>query len=727
MSSSEWARNAVSAFDRMVNVEGGFRSRPGQRLMAEKVAETFAAAQLGKLEEDQEPQRSIAVIQAGTGVGKSLAYALPAIAMALERGTRVLISTATVALQEQLVSKDLPALAQQMDQPFKYALAKGRGRYVCKLKLERLASVAQGDGADGAEPIDDDFFPEEAAQARQAQRSPQENAARLQFYTSMADALATRGWDGDRDSLDTPPEPEVWSPVAAEGSSCTGKHCPVFGSCSYYEKRKDLVQAQVLVANHDLLLSTLGARLLPELDNCLLILDEAHHLPATALSQFACEMNLSQLTWIDKLASRAQRVGALVEVSEIADIPRHSAQLRQHLQDCARLVMDEYGEGMRQQLQSGGRGPARVRLPRGELPPALLEPLAQAAHHASAFLDVLQAISKALRAQMRDRPDEAKRLSTLYAQVGSLAPRLEAVHDTTQLLLQDAPQGSVPAAKWFTLDVVGDFVAIKAYASPVIPGSTLRHHLWNQVRGAVLTSATLTSGGQFDFFLRESGLYNDPSVSTLEVASPFNYAEQGRLVVTETQADPRTPQQFASEMVDALLEDLAQVQSGGLVLFTSREQMRLAVDALPTAMRQHVLVQNTLPRGQLLQQHRERVAAGLPSIIFGMQSFGEGLDLPGALCESLFITKLPFAPPDDPVDEARAEWLRNSGRDPFSEIVVPATAIRLAQWVGRAIRTEVDQAHVYCYDKRLVRTGYGQRLLASLPPFTLHRRTAQPT
>ncbi len=129
-----------------------------------------------------------------------------------------------------------------------------------------------------------------------------------------------------------------------------------------------------------------------------------------------------------------------------------------------------------------------------------------------------------------------------------------------------------------------------------------------------------------------------------------------------------------------------------------------------------------LPRTQLLARHRERVAQGLPSIIFGMQSFGEGLDLPGSLCESLFITKLPFAPPDDPVGEARAEWLRAVGRDPFSELVVPATAIRLAQWVGRAIRTEEDQAHVYCYDKRLVRTGYGQRLLAGLPPFALQRR-----
>ena len=722
MSASEWARNAVFAFDRMVNVEGGFRSRPGQRLMAEKVAETFGAAQLGKVEDDDIAQRAIAVIQAGTGIGKSLAYCVPAIAMALERGTRVLISTATVALQEQLVNKDLPALAAKMEQPFKFALAKGRGRYVCKLKLERLAGSASGD--DVADNADDDFFPEEAAQARQAQRSPQETAARLQFYTSMADALATKLWDGDRDTLASPPEPEVWSPVAAEGSSCTGKHCPLFGGCTYYERRKDLVQAQVLVANHDLLLSSIGARLLPELDNCLLILDEAHHLPGTALDQFSCEMDVSRLTWIDKLASRALRVGALVEVDEIADIATHSAQLRQHLLDCARLIMDEYGEGMRQQLQSGSRGPARVRLHRGELPPALVEPLSQLSHHASGFLDVLQAISKALRAQMRDQPDEAKRLSTLYAQLGVLAPRLEAVHNTTQLLLQATPEGAVPAAKWFTLEVSGDFVVIKCHASPVLPGSTLTHHLWSQVRGAILTSATLTSSGKFDFLLREAGLFGDDAVSTLEVASPFDYATQGVLLVTETDADPRYPQQFTPEMVDALLEDLAQVQAGGLVLFTSRDQMRQAVDALSTAMRNQVLVQNTLPRAQLLQTHRDRVAAGQPSIIFGMQSFGEGLDLPGALCESLFITKLPFAPPDDPVGEARAEWLKNNGRDPFSEIVVPATAIRLAQWVGRAIRTEEDQAHVYCYDRRLVRTSYGQRLLSSLPPFKLQRRAA---
>lgn len=692
--------------------------------MAAQVAQTLSQAQLGKIDEGApEPTRSIAVVQAGTGVGKSLAYSIPAISMALARGTRVLISTATVALQEQLVNKDLPALAQQLEQPFKFALAKGRGRFVCKLKLERLASTGEAQDEDL-----DDLFAEEKAQAQSRVARPAlELEARMQFYKSMANALASQAWDGDRDSLETPPEAEAWSPVAAESSSCTGKHCPAFSNCVYYERRKDLVAAQVIVANHDLLLSSLGARLLPEMDNCLLVLDEAHHLPATALGQFAGEMDLSRLGWIDKLTSRALRVNTLVEVEELADLPSHASQLRQQLQELARLVMELYGDTLKSQKDSWG--PARVRVPRGMLPEPLLEPLGRAAHHANSFLDALRAISKALRAAIKDNPEEARRLSTVYAQVGALAPRLESVYDTAQLLMQQPAQDDdssrVPNAKWFTLETDGEYIVVKAHASPILPGATLRHHLWSQVRGAVLTSATLTSCGQFDFFLREAGLHDDAAVTTLEVPSPFDYARQGTLVARETVADPKEAARFTQEMVDALLGDLSRVQAGALVLFTSREQMRLAVDALSTAMRSQVLVQTAMPRALLLARHRDAVEMGEPSIIFGMQSFGEGLDLPGALCESLFITKLPFAPPDDPVGEARAEWLRSSGRNPFNELVVPATAIRLAQWVGRAIRTEEDQAHVYCYDRRLVNTSYGQQLLKGLPPFALQRRPAR--
>ncbi len=134
------------------------------------------------------------------------------------------------------------------------------------------------------------------------------------------------------------------------------------------------------------------------------------------------------------------------------------------------------------------------------------------------------------------------------------------------------------------------------------------------------------------------------------------------------------------------------------------------------------MLQGSQPRTRLLASHSERVSSGLPSIIFGMQSFGEGLDLPGSLCETVFITKLPFAPPSDPVDEARAEWLRSSGRDPFNELVVPATGIKLLQWTGRAIRSENDHAAVVCYDKRLLTQGYGRRMLAGLPRYRLQQR-----
>ena len=753
LESSEWAASALQAFDGVVQASTGFRSRAGQRHMAEKVAQTLASATLGKSDEKADkadkadrsgddaaagqgdiesspdaPVRAIAVIQAGTGVGKSLAYCAPAIALAISRNTRVVISTATVALQEQLVTKDLPALARLLPQPFRFALAKGRGRYVCQLKLARLTGFAE-EAQDDDEDDTDDLFAEDEPAAR-PERPQHEVAARLHFFTGIAQALASGAWDGDRDSLDTPPAPEVWSSMAADAASCTGKHCPSFNECTYYERRKTLVGAQVIVVNHDLLLSSLGNRLLPELDNCLLVLDEAHHLPATALAQFACRMDLGRHGWAERLAQRAVRVGVLLEVTDVADIPGHASQMRQAMQQVERLVMDLYGETLRANLGSNGAPPgagrvtSRARLPRGELPESLQEPLGRVVHHASGFLDCLRTIAKALRAELRDNPGQARRLSSMYAQLGALAPRLEQMLDTAQLLLRESAPDAVPAAKWFTLEVDGDMSSLQAHASPLLPGATLRHHLWSKVRGAVLTSATLTSCGHFDFFLREAGLHNDAAATTLEVPSPFDYAAQGRLFATETHADPRDATAYVAEMVQVLLRDLGEVRHGALVLFTSRDQMRQALLALPDALRPRVLAQTALPRQQLLSTHRARIAEGAPSIIFGMQSFGEGLDLPGKLCESVFITKLPFAPPDDPVGEARAEWLRSVGRDPFVELVVPATAIRLAQWVGRAIRSEDDKASVYCYDRRLVRTAYGQRLLNGLPPFALTRVAA---
>lgn len=691
---------SLAAFEKMVANNPDFRPRAGQHDMAACVAATLSRVDLG---EHPDPTQAIAVIQAGTGVGKSAAYAATAIAQALKRKTRVLISTATVALQEQLMTKDLPALASSMEQTFVFALAKGRGRYLCKIKLERLA----GSAGMVDELFDDSDMP------------VTKNNVRL--YKTMAKSLARGTWDGDRDTLPSPPAQEDWANVAAERHTCTVRHCPHFRGCCYYEARMRLSEAHVIVANHDLVLASLGMKTLPELNNCLVIFDEGHHLPAVALHQFASNMDMGNLRWLDKLPQTLQEVSARLQLPLGEDVGVVIGQLKQVLTSLARMGMDLVSEHTGKDAKDvNGQGQnGSLRFANGVLPEILVDPVTQIARQASGLARVLEQLFAELKVRAREDIGQALLYTQLYARLGAFAPRLRGVVSTAHLLLE---HGEQPLAKWLQVSNENGFLTVLAQACPIAPGDLLRQFLWSQVRGAVVTSATLTSCGSFDYFLREAGLQNTPHVQTLEVTSPFDYARQGTLTVVHTMADPRQADTYTREMVGELLSDLAQVQHGALVLFTSRVQMQTAVDALPSPLQEIVLLQGSQPRTRLLAQHAERVASGLPSVIFGMQSFGEGLDLPGALCETVFITKLPFAPPSDPVDEARAEWLRSRGRDPFNELVVPATGIKLLQWTGRAIRSEDDHAAVVCYDKRLLTQGYGRRMLAGLPRYRLQQR-----
>lgn len=701
------AAHALQAFHAMVQATPGFRLREGQHAMADCVAHTLAQADLG---EHPSPTKAIAVIQAGTGVGKSAAYASTAIAMALERKTRVVISTATVALQEQLMSKDLPALAATMDKPFAFALAKGRGRYVCKLKLERIA----GSGAAEDDLFDDDVPAPKASGA--SQEEIEERRTRL--YEHMATLLATARWDGDRDTLTEAPDPRDWSAVAAERHTCTARHCPRYKDCSYYNARTLLAEANVIVANHDLVLASLGLKALPDLDNCLVVFDEGHHLPAVALDQFSNSMDLSNLRWLDKLPKVVNDVAARLALQVGEDVQTVTSQLKGALTTLARMAMDLVWAHTGQSPQGGGQD-GTLRFAHGVLPPALQEPVTQIHTQAQGLSKALESLGAEIKALAKEDPGQAALCAQLYAQLGGLAPRLGSLVSTAALLLE---HGEQPLAKWLQAESANGYLTMTAHACPIVPGDLLRQFLWSQVRAAVVTSASLTSCGSFDYFLNEAGLSHKPYVSTLEVASPFDYHAQGSLTVVHTRADPKQADAYTHEMVQALMADLEHVQRGALVLFTSRAQMRAATEAVPGHLMDMVLVQGTQSRSRLLEAHRTRVEGGMPSVLFGLQSFGEGLDLPGALCETVFIAKLPFAPPSDPVDEARAEWLRSVGRDPFNELVIPATGVKLLQWTGRAIRTEEDHARVVCYDKRLTQTTYGRRMLAGLPPYRLETR-----
>ena len=709
--SAALARHALAAFDQVVGGTAGFRRRPGQHQMAGVVASTLAQATLG---EHPHPTKAIAVIQAGTGVGKSAAYASTAIAMALERKTRVIISTATVALQEQLMTKDLPALARAMDQPFAFALAKGRGRYVCKVKLERLV----GSGA-AEEDLFDDLAGDDRPRPKISALSQEAMEERRQaLLENMAHQLATASWDGDRDTLAETPDPRDWSAVAAERHTCTARHCPRYKECSYYNARTRLAEAQVIVANHDLVLASLGMKTLPDLDNCLVVFDEGHHLPAVALDQFASSMDLSNLRWLDKVPKTMSEVAGKLALHLGEDVQTVTSQIKGALTSVARMAMDLVWAHTGQNARGEGND-GTLRFANGALPEALHEPVRQIQAQATGLSKALEELGVAVKAIAKDDPSQAVLCAQLYAQLGGIAPRLGSLVSTANLLLE---HGEQPLAKWLQAESDNGYLTLTAHACPIVPGDLLRQFLWSQVRGAIVTSASLTSCGSFDYFLKEAGLSNKNYVSAIEVASPFNYAKQGSLTVVHTRADPKHADAYTAEMVRALMDDIEQVRRGALVLFTSRAQMRAATEALPGHMMDMVLVQGTQSRTRLLAAHAERVEGGLPSVLFGLQSFGEGLDLPGALCETVFIAKLPFAPPSDPVDEARAEWLRSVGRDPFNELVIPATGVKLLQWTGRAIRTEEDLARVICYDKRLTQTSYGKRMLAGLPAYRLEAR-----
>ncbi len=742
---------ALAAFDHMVSHAPGFRARPGQREMAALIAHTLSGVSLGDGSVSGEaglPERGIAVVQAGTGVGKSAAYASTVIPLALAQQKRVVISTATVALQEQLIAKDLPALAAALPEPFSFALAKGRGRYVCRLKLDQLSGgdaasadlFESDDATDASDGLAATVAAHTVASAAASARAAERWGERAKVYAQWAAQLDGGAWDGDRDRLDEPPEGELWSPVAAERHSCTARHCPSYNSCSYYQARAKLAQSQVIVVNHDLLLSTLGLHALPAPEDCYLVFDEAHHLGAVAQGQFSESMDLMRSQWLDRLPRAVEEVAGALQHTPGVDVATLARDMKTAQGELARLAMARIGALPEWAALTGrapGRTPARggfdaagtpvvERFEGGALPPEWLETVSLLHSCATALLKVMEALATQLKANARDNPGDAARCARLYSRLGVLAPRLQHAQATAELWLQDPAAGQPPLAKWLEAGIQHGLVTLTAHACPLQPGSLLRHQLWSKVRAAVVTSASLVTCGGFDHFLHESGLAYDDAVVAREVQSPFDHARQGRLIVVQTLADPKDVESYSREMLDALMDDLAAVQRGALVLFTSKALMRRAQELLERGLhrelRDKVLVQGEASRTQLLRQHAERVVAGGASILFGLQSFGEGLDLPGELCEWVFITKLPFASPSDPVGQARADWLKAQGRDPFSELVVPATGARLLQWTGRALRSETDEAVVVCYDARLLRQSYGRRMLKGLPPYKLQRR-----
>lgn len=697
----------MQAYEKVLSAVSAYRPRPGQKAMAQAVARTFARAQLGPADEGVAPTREIAVVQAGTGVGKSAGYLIPGIAIAKALGTRLVVVTSTVALQEQIVGKDLPMIADALGEPVKFVLAKGRSRYLCIQKLLRSAELH--DEQDFLD-LDDEARDTTAPVAHD----------RVSFYRGLTEALSNASWDGEVDTLPEPPPQGAWSQVSADRFSCTAKACPSYKTCPYFSARRKLAEADVIVVNHDLLLSSLGTRSLPELDDCLIAFDEGHHLPQKAVEQFETELDLTRVRWIDRagkqLASCAAELGSPVPLQDSGHV---LSVLKAAHADMARILLDTYASGLQDR--------AYVRRMRdGEIDAAVAEPLRALKAAALELLSCCRALGDAARERIKLDGIATPRIATVYATLGGIADRCANAEAACRLLLSHGDDAAV-TAKWMAVDTSHKLLAVSLHACPVLPGPLLAANVWAKTRAAVITSATLTSCGDFDYFLSEAGLKDDPSVSTQVVASPFDYARQGRLVVRSTRSSARNLAAYNAEVAQLLAKDIARATAGGLALFTSRRHLEQAVAAVPPEVQDRLLVQGSMSRARLLAEHRRRVANGRPSILMGLQQFGEGLDLPGDLCRHLWIAKLPFNTPTDPVSEVRAEYVLACGGNPFAELVVPAAGVRLLQWTGRGIRTETDTAIITVFDQRLVDKEFGRRILKGLPPYPVERARALAT
>jgi ATP-dependent DNA helicase DinG len=678
--------------------------RYGQRLMIAEIART-----LGGIVVDDEGKRQndthVCVLEAGTGTGKTLAYLLAALPIAKAQGKRLVVSTATIALQEQVLGHDLPTLAQHSGMAFRYALAKGRGRYVCVARLDQAL--------EGSEPNPTMSLFEQELIATSRDFS--------QLASDMATAYGQGEWEGDRDSWPTTIEDATWRRLTVDHRQCTGRRCGHFGACAFFRSRRELEEADVIVANHDLVLADLalgGGAILPDPADCIFVFDEGHHLPDKALSHFAHRFAVHGcLRWLNTLKNSLTELHQALAIQPT--VRQLLAKLPEMLQALEPALQTVFTLGHQLAERPNGLGDEeafkQTRFAHGQTPEALREQAGQLMKMFAELSRSLESIGDILRESL----DPDKQTGLDREQAESWLPLVALLHGRAldAFALWEAvsavdPNDAPPCARWVTLSRVGGEPEVEFSASPVSAAHTLAKHLWGRCHGAVVTSATLTALGRFERLQERAGLASRYRYQALP--SPFDYAN-AVLSVPQAATDPSHREAHEQAIIDFVIE-LAD-REAALVLFSSRAQLRAVAKALPDAVKARVLSQDALPKRELLERHRAAVDRGEGSVIFGLASFAEGIDLPGEYLTHVVITRLPFAVPDDPVGATLAEWIESQGGNPFMRISVPDASIKLVQACGRLIRKESDSGRITLLDRRVLTRRYGKALLDALPPF----------
>jgi len=685
------------------------------------------ASFLGAIERDEEGHRlsdnNVIAIEAGTGTGKTVAYLLSVLSLAKSAGKKVVVATGTVALQGQLLDRDIPDVMAATGWDYKLALAKGRGRYLCPLRLQQCSETAKAKDA-GLFLFEDEL----------AFQPDGQSAETLQ---AMDEALQVGSWDGDRDAWPEAVPAQTWQALTVDRNQCAGRRCRLISECCFFKARESLEGADCIVANHDLVMADLalgGGAILSAPEDTIYIFDEAHRLGDTALNHFASQCRLKTTSqWLEQMQKTLKAMAT--PFAEMPDIINRGTELgeivmlaRQLLQQATPLFQDTLENSASNDSKPNfGNSQVRYRYPEGVVDEAcrtLSEDLTAVFVRLSSRMENLHGVlEEAL--ENPHQPVPRVDIEQYFQVAGQWLGRANAATELWSAMAHPDPAGQPPMARWLSHEDNGD---IRLSVSPISAGLRLNELLWQRAYGAIATSATLRVLGDFERFKSDSGMASSTQCEV--VAGAFDYANAGLLVIPDIGAEAGDARAHTQALIDHLpdllypkgkiesVEQDGEPSMGGvLVLFSSRRQMEELADAVADDLPWQLLVQGELSTAEIVSRHRATIDQGERSVIFGLASFAEGMDLPGAYCEHVIIAKLPFAVPDDPIQAALAEWVESKGANAFREITLPDAALRLIQACGRLLRHENDRGRVTILDRRLVSKSYGRQLLASLPPF----------
>ena len=611
----------------------GFETRRGQLEMANGVAEVFADG-------------GVLLAEAGTGTGKTLAYLVPAI---LSR-QRVLVSTGTKNLQEQIYFKDLPVLQKTLGVPFSATYMKGRGNYLCLHKFEAFK---------GGPAI-----------------HSREDAIAVETISEWLPHTET----GDRAEMDDLPEDlHFWSDIAATSENCIGADCPQFNECFVTKMRQRAAESDVVIVNHHLLCADAAVRqsaygeVIPSCRYA--IVDEAHQLEDVATQYFGRVVSNYRF---DDFARDVDRAVSSKQIPDRdhADALRNDAD---NVRDAARRF---FGTLQMMRFDSRTGADNRVRVNAKTLEPAVDD--------AIMLVRALEAVDATI-ALTKDVSED----------VLALGRRAQELRDDLSFLTRADDSGHV-----YYLEIRGRGVFLRA--SPIDVSDVIREMLFDRMAATVLTSATLTVDGRFDYVRSRLGIRRALEV---RLASEFDHKEQAILYLPKKMPDPRSPA-FVEAAGHEVVEILRRTDGRAFVLFTSYTNLRAVHQFASTRLPYPMLVQGSAPRTALLREFKATPNA----VLFATSSFWQGVDVVGESLSCVIIDKLPFASPGDPITSARIEAINEAGGNAFGEYQIPLAILALQQGLGRLIRHRTDRGVLAVLDPRLKTMGYGRRFLASLPP-----------